>query len=80
MVDTSPSRSVDTLSFEEALAELETIVKKLEAGQGRLEEAVSDYDRGAKLRQRCESLLADAEQKVQAIVEGAAGPTLRDAG
>jgi exodeoxyribonuclease VII small subunit len=80
MVDTSPLRQVDTLSFEEALAELETIVKKLEAGQGRLEEAVSDYDRGAKLRQRCEQLLADAEQKVQAIVDGAGGPTLRDAG
>ncbi|MCZ8147767.1 MAG: exodeoxyribonuclease VII small subunit [Roseomonas sp.] len=80
MVDTSAPKPVDTLSFEDALAELETIVKKLEAGQGRLDQAVSDYDRGAQLRRRCERLLAEAEQKVQAIVDGAAGPTLRDAG
>ena len=80
MVDTSQPKPVDTLSFEDALAELETIVKKLEAGQGRLDQAVSDYDRGAKLRQRCEQLLAEAEQKVQAIVDGAAGPSLRDVG
>ncbi|WP_408874288.1 exodeoxyribonuclease VII small subunit [Falsiroseomonas sp.] len=80
MIDTSAPKPVDTLSFEDALAELETIVKKLEAGQGRLDQAVSDYDRGAQLRRRCERLLAEAEQKVQAIVDGAAGPTLRDAG
>jgi len=80
MVDTSALRPIDTLSFEEALAELEGIVKKLETGQGRLEEAVADYERGAALRKRCEALLAEAEQKVQAIVEAAAGPTLRDAG
>lgn len=80
MVDTSALRSIDTLSFEEALAELEGIVRKLETGQGRLEEAVADYERGAALRKRCEALLAEAEQKVQAIVEAAGGPTLRDAG
>jgi len=80
MVDTSALRPIDTLSFEEALAELEGIVRKLETGQGRLEEAVADYERGAALRKRCEALLAEAEQKVQAIVEGTAGPAVRDAG
>lgn len=80
MVDTSALQPIDTLSFEEALAELEGIVRKLETGQGRLEEAVADYERGAALRKRCEALLAEAEQKVQAIVEAAGGPTLRDAG
>jgi exodeoxyribonuclease VII small subunit len=80
MVDTSALRPVDTLSFEEALKELQGIVEKLEKGEGRLEEAVADYERGAALRRHCETLLAAAEQKVQAIVEGAAGPTLRDAG
>lgn len=80
MVDTSALRPIDALSFEDALAELEGIVRKLETGQGRLEEAVADYERGAALRKRCEALLADAEQKVQAIVEAAGGPTLRDAG
>jgi exodeoxyribonuclease VII small subunit len=41
---------------------------------------VADYERGAALRKRCEALLAEAEQKVQAIVEATGGPTLRDAG
>ncbi len=62
------------------MAELEGIVRALEGGQGRLEEAVAQYERGAALRKHCETLLAAAEQKVQAIVEGAGGPTLRDAG
>lgn len=80
MVDTPASRSVDTLSFEDALAELEAIVRDLEGGQGRLEQAVAQYERGAALRRHCERLLAEAEQKVQAIVDTPAGPTLRDAG
>jgi exodeoxyribonuclease VII small subunit len=79
MVDTGALRPVDTLSFEEALAELETIVRALEGGQGKLEAAVAQYERGAALRRHCEGLLAAAEQKVQAIVEGAGAPTLRDA-
>lgn len=83
MVDTKgpkASRQVDTLSFEEALAELEGIVRDLETGKGKLEEAVAAYERGAALRRHCEKLLAEAEQKVQAIVETASGPALRDAG
>ena len=79
-MDTEPPRPVEGLSFEEALAELEGIVKDLETGQGRLEQAVAQYERGAALRRHCEELLAKAEQKVQAIVEPAAGPSLRDAG
>ncbi|MBW8268435.1 exodeoxyribonuclease VII small subunit [Caldovatus aquaticus] len=66
------------LSFEEALAELEAIVKTLESGQGRLEEAIEAYERGAALRRHCERKLAEAEQKVQAIAEGPSGLTLRE--
>jgi exodeoxyribonuclease VII small subunit len=83
MVDTpgaEASRPIDGLSFEDALQELEAIVRELEGGQGRLEKAVAQYERGAALRSHCEALLAEAEQKVQAIVDSAAGPTLRDAG
>jgi exodeoxyribonuclease VII small subunit len=68
------------MSFEEALSELEGIVRDLETGKGKLEESVAAYERGAALRRHCEKLLAEAEQKVQAIVETPAGPTLRDAG
>ncbi len=72
-------KPVDSLSFEEALAELEGIVKDLEGGKGKLEEAVASYERGAALRRHCEAKLAAAEAKVQAIVEGPGGLTLRDA-
>jgi exodeoxyribonuclease VII small subunit len=66
------------LSFEDALQELEEIVKSLEGGKGSLAQAIADYERGAALRRHCEAKLAEAEAKVQAIVEGPGGPTLRD--
>ena len=62
------------LSFEDALGELERIVRGLESGQGRLEEAISAYERGALLRRHCEAKLTEAEARVQAIVERADGP------
>jgi exodeoxyribonuclease VII small subunit len=61
------------MSFEDALAELERIVRGLEGGQQKLEEAITAYERGAKLRQHCEAKLAEAEQRVQAIVANADG-------
>lgn len=82
MMSTKPDTKtpVASLSFEEALAELEGIVKDLEGGRGKLEEAVAAYERGAALRRHCEAKLADAEAKVQAIVEAAPGAAagLRD--
>jgi exodeoxyribonuclease VII small subunit len=64
---------VVALSFEDALGELEKIVRGLEGGQQKLEDAISAYERGAKLRQHCEAKLAEAEQRVQAIVAAADG-------
>jgi exodeoxyribonuclease VII small subunit len=64
---------VAALSFEEALAELERIVRGLEAGQQKLDEAIGAYERGTLLRRHCEAKLAEAESRVQAIVEGADG-------
>ncbi|RYJ03982.1 MAG: exodeoxyribonuclease VII small subunit [Acetobacteraceae bacterium] len=66
------------MSFEDALAELEDIVKSLEGGKGSLAQAIADYERGAALRRHCEQKLAEAEAKVQAIVDSPGGPTLRD--
>ncbi|MCK8785119.1 exodeoxyribonuclease VII small subunit [Roseomonas sp. NAR14] len=67
------------------MAELEGIVRRLEGGQGRLEEAIDAYERGAALRRHCEHKLAEAEARVQAIVEGPDGAPaglreFRDAG
>ena len=61
------------LSFEDALSELEKIVRGLEGGQQKLEEAITSYERGATLRRHCEAKLAEAEARVQAIVERADG-------
>lgn len=68
----------DALSFEAALSELEEIVRALEAGRGTLAEAIGSYERGASLRRHCERKLAEAETRVQAIVDTPGGPTLRD--
>ena len=64
---------VTSMSFEDALAELEKIVRGLEGGQQRLEDAISGYERGARLRRHCEAKLAEAEQRVQAIVAAGDG-------
>ncbi len=70
---------VADLSFEDALAELESIVGRLEQGKGSLADAIADYERGTALRRHCEAKLGEAEARVQAIVEGPSGPAgLRD--
>ncbi len=52
----SPADSdVSALSFEDALAELERIVRGLEGGQQKLEDAIGAYERGARLRRHCEA-------------------------
>jgi exodeoxyribonuclease VII small subunit len=61
------------LSFEDALSELERIVRGLEGGQQKLEDAITAYERGALLRRHCEAKLAEAEARVAAIVEGPEG-------
>jgi exodeoxyribonuclease VII small subunit len=68
-----PESDVATMSFEDALAELERIVKGLEGGQQKLEDAITAYERGSTLRRHCEAKLAAAEQRVQAIVAGGDG-------
>ena len=66
-------QDISSLSFEDALAELEQIVKGLESGQQKLEDSLSAYERGALLRRHCEAKLAEAETRVQAIVQRADG-------
>jgi exodeoxyribonuclease VII small subunit len=61
------------MAFEDALAELEKIVRGLEGGAQKLEEAIAAYERGALLRRHCEAKLAEAEARVQAIVAAGDG-------
>lgn len=73
------SKPVDKMSFEEALAELEGIVRQLEAGEVELEKSIAIYERGAALKAHCEARLKSAELKVEQIVQGAGGPTIEPA-
>jgi exodeoxyribonuclease VII small subunit len=61
------------LSFEEALAELERIVRQLEEGKGRLDESIDAYSRGMLLKRHCEAKLAEAQARVDRIVLGPDG-------
>ena len=64
---------VKKLSFERAIEELESIVKRLEEGKVPLEESVAIYERGETLKRRCEELLRQAEARVDKITTDANG-------
>lgn len=64
---------IAAMSFEDALAELEGIVRRLESGQVKLDDAIQSYERGAQLKRHCESKLNEAQQRVDRIVIGSDG-------
>ena len=70
---TETATPIASLSFEKALAELESIVGHLERGDVPLEESIRIYERGEALKKHCEALLAQAEAKVEKIRTGASG-------
>jgi exodeoxyribonuclease VII small subunit len=72
MADTT-NTDVKKLPFEQAIEQLETIVKRLEEGKVPLEESVAIYERGEMLKKRCEELLKQAEARVEKITLDASG-------
>lgn len=60
-------KDVNSMTFEEALNELEVIVRQLEAGKVKLEDAVNAYARGVELRKKCEEKLNEARLKIEKI-------------
>ncbi len=58
---------VKALTFEQALAGLTELVEKLESGELPLEESVAAFEQGVKLSRRCESLLDQADQRLQIL-------------
>jgi exodeoxyribonuclease VII small subunit len=64
---TMSNDDIKTMSFEKALAELESIVEKLEAGKVDLESSIAIYDRGRALKDHCEAKLRDAEARIEKI-------------
>jgi exodeoxyribonuclease VII small subunit len=69
-------RTIEELAFEEALGELEQIVGELESGQVELERMLDRFERAMALRKRCAALLAEAETRIEQLVneEGATEP------
>jgi exodeoxyribonuclease VII small subunit len=64
---------IASMPFEAALAELERIVTDLERGEVPLEKSVEMYERGERLKARCEALLRQAEERVEKIRLGPDG-------
>ena len=67
-------KPVETLSYEQAFAELESIVETLEREEHTLEAALALYARGQALLRHCRRLLEEAEMKVQRLVDGKITP------
>jgi exodeoxyribonuclease VII small subunit len=56
-------------SFEDALAKLEDITKKLEEGELSLEDSLKNFDEGVKLAEYCNSKLSSAQRKVEILLK-----------
>ena len=68
MAEPQVPADIAKLSFEEALQELEQIVKRLEGGTGKLDDAIQSYERGTLLKRHCEAKLREAQARVDKIV------------
>jgi len=67
MTEKNVPKDVKAMSFEAALEELKAIVGRLESGQGKLDEAIEAYERGALLKRHCEAKLREAQEKIEKI-------------
>ena len=73
MTPTSAEDGITALTYEAALAELDTLITKLEGGSIALEEAIGTYERGVVLAQHCAELLERTEARVKQLVVSASG-------
>jgi exodeoxyribonuclease VII small subunit len=73
MAEAKIPADIAKMSFEDALDELQDLVRQLEKGESKLEDAVHFYERGALLKRHCEVKLRDAQDKVAKIVINADG-------
>ena len=70
MVESITCASVEELTFEQALDQLDQLVRRMESGELGLDESIAAYRRGAELARYCQGKLADAEQQIQRLDEG----------
>ena len=62
-------RKTKAIDFEKALDELEGLVERMEQGESSLEESLKDFERGIELTRSCQAALAEAEQKVEILLQ-----------
>lgn len=65
----SEKKKIEGLSFEEAMAELQGIVRNIETGKDNLEDIIQNYERGNALKEFCEKKLKEAKLRIDKIVE-----------
>lgn len=75
MTDAKIPDDIGKMKFEDALAELEKIVRELEDGKVELDGAIEKYERGAALKRHCEAKLAEAQARIEKITRNAGGIT-----
>ena len=78
MAENEIPEDIEKLSFEDALQALEEIVKGLESGDVKLDQAIDSYARGAALKRHCESKLREAQAKIEKISLDANGTPLTE--
>ncbi|TGL62735.1 exodeoxyribonuclease VII small subunit [Leptospira ognonensis] len=66
-----------SISFEDALRELEDIAEKLEKGQLSLEESIKAYEKGMELKKICSDRLTEAEAKIEFLAKGQSGEIIK---
>lgn len=69
----SSRQRIDALAFDAAMAELQSVVSRLETGNLPLEESIDLYEQGVLLHERCARLLSEAELRLQRLVDGPGG-------
>ena len=74
----SEEKKIEEMTFEEAMKELESMVKILEKGDQDLESSLAVYERAVVLRERCRTILEDSERRVQKIMECANGVEIQE--
>ena len=66
-------KSIENVSFESALSELESIARQIDSGSLSLEDSIASYEKGMKLKNYCEAKLKEAQLKIEKIVMSAEG-------
>ncbi|MEM0983232.1 MAG: exodeoxyribonuclease VII small subunit [Planctomycetota bacterium] len=67
MPETPKDHEVESMSYEDAVGELEAIIDRIESGEVGLEDSITAYERGMALVKRCRGVLDQAEQRIETL-------------